>query len=233
LENPLNSPTVFISYSHDSDEHSARVLALADRLIGDGIACRLDRYEPSPPEGWPVWMDRQVDEADFVLVVCTERYSQKAKASKPVSGLGVKFESILILNDLYQAGMWNERFIPVLFEDLPVEKILRPLQGYTRFRVDQEEGYEDLLRLLTGQPAYPRPALGPGRTLPPKPRGSGTAQATPVRTGGSSQSRALELWKERLVFLQEQEALVVEATQKFALKKQIEEAREKVREYGG
>lgn len=46
-------------------------------------------------------------------------------------------------------------------------------------------------------------------------------------------SRALALWQEKLAFLEEEEAIAVEATQKFALKKQIEEARQKVREHGG
>ena len=44
-------PTVFISYSHDSKEHATRVLALADRLIEDGLDCILDQYEGDPPEG--------------------------------------------------------------------------------------------------------------------------------------------------------------------------------------
>ncbi|MCP4656050.1 MAG: hypothetical protein GY856_11605, partial [bacterium] len=32
-----DAPRVFLSYSHDSDEHRDRVLALADRLRADGI----------------------------------------------------------------------------------------------------------------------------------------------------------------------------------------------------
>ena len=44
-------PKVFISYSHDSLEHSNRVRELSDRLREDGIDCILDQYEVSPPEG--------------------------------------------------------------------------------------------------------------------------------------------------------------------------------------
>jgi tetratricopeptide (TPR) repeat protein len=164
----MAGPNVFLSYSHDSDAHDARVLALSDRLIGDGLDCILDQYEPNPPEGWSAWMDRQLDEADFVLVVCTEGYYRKAKAGmRPTSGRGVKFESVLIVNDLYEAAMWNERFIPVLFEDLPGDLILRPLRGYARYRADEEKGYEALLRHLTAQPAHPRPAPGAIPNLPP------------------------------------------------------------------
>lgn len=35
-------PRVFISYSHDSVEHKAFVLQLANRLRADGLDCQLD-----------------------------------------------------------------------------------------------------------------------------------------------------------------------------------------------
>jgi hypothetical protein len=60
---------VFISYSHESREHMDRVLALSNRLRAHGIDCHLDEYEPSPPEGWPRWMIKQIAKAAFVLVV--------------------------------------------------------------------------------------------------------------------------------------------------------------------
>jgi hypothetical protein len=44
------APRVFISYSHDSDEHSDRVLELADRLRGNGIDAIIDQYIQFPPE---------------------------------------------------------------------------------------------------------------------------------------------------------------------------------------
>ena len=54
-------PRVFISYSHDSDEHAARVLDLANALRRDGIDVILDRYlHRGPEEGWPLWMDRNI-----------------------------------------------------------------------------------------------------------------------------------------------------------------------------
>jgi len=72
----------------------------------------------APPEGWPQWMDRQIEEADYVLVVCTATYLRRATGKeRPGVGRGVRFESVLIVQDLYDAAMWNEKFIPVLFED--------------------------------------------------------------------------------------------------------------------
>jgi tetratricopeptide (TPR) repeat protein len=160
-------PRIFVSYSHDSEEHIARVVALAERLIAAGCECALDLYESHPPEGWPQWMDRQLDEADFVLVVCTEGYYRKAKGDGPRAGGGVRFESVLIVQELYDAGMRSVQLIPVLFDELADDLILRPLRGFSRYRVDRPRGFEDLLRHLTNQPRRVRPALGPVPLLPP------------------------------------------------------------------
>src|SRR5512147_2495788 len=103
-------PRVFISYSHDSNEHDDRVLALADRLRAEGIAANLDQYEIAPPEGWPSWMERQIRESDLVLVVCTEIYLRRAERRGPGAGHGATFESTLSLQDLYDAGTRNTRF---------------------------------------------------------------------------------------------------------------------------
>ena len=66
---------VFLSYSHDNEEHRTRVLSLSERLRRDGFDARLDRYvNGSPAQGWPRWMLDQLDDAVWVLVVCTETY---------------------------------------------------------------------------------------------------------------------------------------------------------------
>ena len=83
-------PKVFISYSHDSSEHAARVLALADHFIQDGLDCILDQYEGNPPEGWPLWMDRQIEQADYVLMICTETYHNRVMG-KEQAGVGLAF----------------------------------------------------------------------------------------------------------------------------------------------
>ncbi|MGE5667462.1 MAG: SEFIR domain-containing protein, partial [Betaproteobacteria bacterium] len=38
-----DAPRVFLSYSHDSDDHAGRVLELADALRGRGINVILDQ----------------------------------------------------------------------------------------------------------------------------------------------------------------------------------------------
>ncbi len=181
-------PRVFISYSHDSEAHAERVRGLADRLRADGIDGVIDQYEPAPPQGWPLWMEQQLEAADFVLVVSTETYLRRATGrERPGVGRGVRFESVLIVQDLYEAGMWNEKFIPVLLAGKDAEHVVRPLRPYTSYRLDSEEGYEALYRRLTGQPRVRRPELGARRTLAPRRSAAFPAPAAagePAASGG-------------------------------------------------
>lgn len=163
---PDTHPKVFISYSHDSPEHSDRVRELSDRLRADGIDCILDQYELSPPEGWPRWMTNQIDDADFVLMICTKTYHDRVMAKeKPGIGLGVRWEGNLIYQDIYDAETLNTKFIPVLLEAGEVADIPKPWRGVARYLVHTAEGYEDLYRRLTNQPEHTKPVLGKVRDL--------------------------------------------------------------------
>jgi hypothetical protein len=184
-------PKVFISYSHETVEHQERVLGLADRLRADGIDAEIDQYNASPPEGWPLWCERQIEDADFVLMVCTETYHRRVKGDKqPGQGRGIMWEAGIIRQILYDAGAVGNKFVPVLFSETSPEQIPRPIKGSSWHIVDREDGYERLLRRLTGQPAFARPALGAMRALPARPRHWSDAgvdrAAPPVPTAAGS-----------------------------------------------
>jgi hypothetical protein len=165
--NPSLPPRVFTSYSHDSPTHEQRVLGLSDRLRRDGVDAILDQYESAPPEGWPAWMEHQIREADFVLVVCSETYRRRVEGrEEPHKGQGVVWENNSIYNRLYSDKLVNEKFIPVLLEDGSPDAIPIPLSGFTHYPVGTESGYEQLYRRLTNQPLISKPALGPLRSLP-------------------------------------------------------------------
>ncbi len=153
----LTPPRVLISYSHDSDAHSKRVLDFSGRLRRNGIDCRIDQYIANPSEGWPLWMDKQVEEADFVLVLFTERYATRSREPRKS---GVRFESVLILQDLYEAGMINDKFIPVLFDGADSKHIVKWLKPFNYYTVDGDSGYESLRRRLLNDPAVVMPPLG-------------------------------------------------------------------------
>lgn len=172
-------PRVFITYSHDSNAHRERVLALADRLRGDGLDVRLDQYELHVPEGWVAWMRRQLGEADFVVVVCTESYRRRFEGKEDVGvGLAATWEGALTQQILYDAGSKNDRFVPILFEGCTPEQIPLVLRSATRYVL--EGGYDDLYRHLTNQPKTPPPPIGTIRRMQPAPRPSHVGAATAV-----------------------------------------------------
>jgi hypothetical protein len=143
-------PKVLISYSHDSPEHEERVLTFTDRLRGDGIDCMIDQYVLVPEGGWPLWMERQIEDSDFVLMVCTETYFRRVMdKEEPGKGLGVRWEGRLIYHSIYKAEMRNTKFIPVLFEEDDSSHIPGPVGDTNFYLVQTEHGYEDLYRRLT------------------------------------------------------------------------------------
>jgi hypothetical protein len=164
-------PRVFISYSHDTVEDQERVLGLADRLRADGIDAEVDQYNAAPQEGWPLWCERQIETADIVLMVCTETYHRRVSGDEECGkGLGVVWEARIIRQLRYEAGAVSGKFVPVLFSDTSPEQIPTPIKGWTWYVIDTEDGYENLYRLLTGQPRLLRPALGKIRPLPTRRR---------------------------------------------------------------
>jgi hypothetical protein len=164
-------PTVFISYAHESDDHAARVLAFADKLVADGIDVILDQYNPHPPQGWPAWMDDGLNRANFVLMVCSPAYYRRVKRREAAGkGLGVQWEGNLIYNALYGNVSQGDKFIPVLLTGFSPDDIPELACGFTRYQIDaftlDDAGYERLYRHLTGQPVTPKPELGTLKQLP-------------------------------------------------------------------
>ncbi|MCP4655853.1 MAG: TIR domain-containing protein, partial [bacterium] len=165
-----DAPRVFLSYSHDSDEHRDRVLALADRLRADGIDAHLDQYEPAPAQGWPNWMQDQIDTADFVLVVASETYERRFRGHEEAGkGLGVRWEGAILTQELYEAGAKTTTFVPVIFGQQDAGHIPIVLRPFTWYDAGTDDGYQQLYRRLTDQPKVVRPALGKRRTLPSRP----------------------------------------------------------------
>jgi serine/threonine-protein kinase len=171
---------VFVSYSHDSAEHAERVLALADRLRRDGLDAWIDQYDPEPEQGWPRWMADEIARAERVLAICTETYRRRFEGHETEGGLGVDWEGAVLTGELYRR---RKRFVvPVVLARADAEHLPTALRDLKYHVVDGESGYQDLYRLLTGQPAAPAPPLGPLKALPPRPRRSsfGLLSRTPT-----------------------------------------------------
>jgi hypothetical protein len=160
-----SAPTVFISYSHDSEQHRDWVESLARRLLGDGIEVELDQHRLRPGAELPLFMERGIDRADRVLVICTPNYVARANARQG----GVGFENMLLAGDAMVALPEN-RVIPLIRaggEGRLVPSFLRS-RVYLDFRDDAlfETRYMELLRELHGLPPQDRPVLGPNPFAP-------------------------------------------------------------------
>jgi len=174
---------VFISYCHQPEAHRELALQLANRLRQDGVDARIDRYTPSPLEGWARWTSRELEHARFVLVICSRAYRERFDADAGAPS-GVGWEADLIRQGLYQRGQ-QQRFIPVLFEGdegaVPAE-----LAKYTRYRYPAE--YDSLFRQVTDQPEVLAPSIGSLRTLMPLPI------AAPVSEGATDDVVGPRIW---------------------------------------
>ncbi len=78
----MTTPKVFISYSHDSEEHKAWVADLARFLISNGIDVVIDAWNLRRGEDIPKFMEDGLSSADRVLMICTERYVEKADGDR-------------------------------------------------------------------------------------------------------------------------------------------------------
>lgn len=150
---------VFISYCHESVEHSKNVLELADKLNNFGIDCNIDQYELDVPQGWPMWMNEQIDIANFVLIICTEKYYASCSSVTKNSNIskGVKFESLLSYQYLYENSSYNTKFIPVILKKEDLSFIPNPLKSFSYYLIDSEDGFVNLYRRLTNQPKIIKP----------------------------------------------------------------------------
>jgi tetratricopeptide (TPR) repeat protein len=167
MPNPIR---VFVSYSWDSEFHKQQVLALVQRLRGDGIDAWLDRFTPFPAEGWARWTAQEIKNANLVIVVLTEKYAQRFSGlAQPGEGLGATWEGAIITNELYKTAARNERFIPIVLSPADRKHIPDELSQYTFYPVETEEEYRALYRQLTSQPEVAPGPLGPMLDLPSSP----------------------------------------------------------------
>jgi tetratricopeptide (TPR) repeat protein len=150
---------VFISYSWDSDAHKHTVLQFSDKLRACGIDCFIDQYiNGSPAETWTRWMEKQIEAADFVLVVCTQTYLKRFKGEDIEAGRGVNFEGVIITQILYDAFQHSTKFIPVIPDDGNIDHVPLVLKGKSSYQFVSQ--FETIWRVLANQPSVSPKPLG-------------------------------------------------------------------------
>lgn len=168
----MGQPKVFISYSKQPEEHAAQVRELWLFLLDNGVDASIDLPAESERQEWPNWMRREMESADFVIVVASAAYRRHAEQGmENDTGRGVNFEASMLQDLLYQdRETWFRKLLPVLLPGESRDGIPRFLAPYsgTVYPVEQftQAGAIELLRVLTGQPEYRPRTPGPQPHLP-------------------------------------------------------------------
>ena len=169
-----NNPRVFVSYSHDSPAHKLWVANLATRLMQHGIYVIMDQWDLRFGDDIAGFAERGITSADYVLVICSRAYVEKAERAAG----GVGFETQIISSELPSLGD-RIKYIPIL-RDNPKRRPPSFLADrvYLDFTEDDDfdRQFEVLLRQLYAAAPPSRPPVGATPPLlppPPPPRHHG------------------------------------------------------------
>jgi TIR domain len=151
------APRALLSYSWDGSEHQQWVREFAERLQGEsGVEIIFDGWHLSPGDDKLHFMEKAVADSNFVIVVCTPTYSERANKRQG----GVGYESMVITGELAEHILTN-KFIPVLRRGTWTSSM--PVYLKSRMGVNlsdepyHEDEYERLLRVLHGETIQPPP----------------------------------------------------------------------------
>lgn len=150
-------PKAFVSYSHDSQEHKKWVLDFATRLRNNGVDAILDQWDLKPGDDLPAFMERGLLAADRVLMVCTDKYVEKANAGAG----GVGYEKMIVTADLLKK-IDSNKVIPLIRQSGShnVPTFLRSKLFLDFSRPDEFEfSFDELIRTLHNAPLFEKPAI--------------------------------------------------------------------------
>lgn len=154
----MKPPRVFISYSHDSAEHKGWVLDFATTLRNRGIDAVLDQWDLKPGDDLPHFMETQLEAADHVLMICTEKYVEKANAGAG----GVGYEKMIMTSSLL-SKIDSSKVIPIIRQEgTSYRPTFLKTKLYISFSINSEIEYsfDELLRTLLNAPLYEKPKIG-------------------------------------------------------------------------
>jgi|SRR5579864_934362 len=158
-QSTTGAPRAFLSYSWDGRDHQQWVTKFAERLQGEsGIEIIFDGWQLKPGDDKLHFMEKAVAESNFVVVVCTPTYAERANKRQG----GVGYESMVITSELAEHILTN-KFIPVLRKGTWDSSL--PIYLKSRMGVNlsdepyREDEYEKLLRVLHEEHIQP-PRLG-------------------------------------------------------------------------
>jgi hypothetical protein len=177
-------PRAFLSYAWENDSHATWVRHLAESLRRDGIQAILDQFDLALGSDQFSFMERSVKNSNFVIVICTPTYAEKANSREG----GVGYETRVITGE-FAKQIESRKFIPVLRSgdwDSAAPSYLKPIYGVD-LRNDpySEAQYHRLIRALHCEPVQPPP-------IGPKPEFAALPAAVTIPRGYSQLSKPEE-----------------------------------------
>ena len=155
----MDKPTVFISYSHDSEQHKAWVLKLASDLRSHGVDAILDQWDLRIGSDIRFFMENGLSESKLVLCICSEAYVQRVNLGKRGSG----YEGMIMTQQLLQDANINF-IIPIVRNNETSEKVPRAFGSklYIDFTDDNcyLSKYQELLERIYNEDVKKKPPLG-------------------------------------------------------------------------
>ncbi|UJH70916.1 hypothetical protein [Ornithinimicrobium sp. INDO-MA30-4] len=176
----ISAPTALVSWAHRgegwSDEEAAKwtqeVVEFTAGLRANGIDADLDLFHAHEAAiDWTRFGPAAVERADYVIVAISEAWAQRWSGANSANvGAGAVAEADA-LRGLFQVDQnhWQRKVMLVVLPSQDDAAIPKDLMRASRFWVDPEDAdsFESLVRTLTGQPLYDKPALGRVPVLPP------------------------------------------------------------------
>lgn len=159
----MSDPTVFVSYSHDDPAHVAWVRSLAEELrkilAYTPIQVIFDQTDLKPGADIGLFMEKGISNADWVLVVCTDAYNDKADNGHGGAG----YEKMIMTSELIK-NQNSQKFIPIVRNEEGRTPVCLATRLYVDMRKDgdYQSGLQEIANVLCS---------GQIPTEPPKPKG--------------------------------------------------------------
>ncbi len=164
----MSAPRAFVSYSWDDDSHKKWVADLATDLRSDGVDTILDQWHAVPGDQLPAFMEKEIRENDYVLIICTSNYRLKSDERQG----GVGYEGDIMTAEVHARGD-HRKFIPILARDTWEDSAPSWLKG--KYYIDlsttdqYKKNYSDLTDTLLGTRSGAPPLQASSRPVHRKP----------------------------------------------------------------
>jgi len=156
----MRTPTVFISYAREETTHDKWVVELGGDLRLNGVDASLDVWDLVPGQDTTYFMESQIRDSDFVILICTPKYAEKSNIPRG----GVGYEKNIISAEMLQASDLRPKFIPILrhgtFENALPTYLGSKFAIDFRESADYEKALKEMLRAIFQQPNPTKPSLG-------------------------------------------------------------------------